>query len=110
MACTTVPYNICVEQGADLSIPITVNGLILTGATAEMDIREAVTSPTVFMTLSTDNGKISIVDNLITLSLTALETATFTRPYVYDLFVTTQDTKKYKLLKGRVVVDPSVTR
>ena len=33
MTCTTVPYNICVEQGADLSIPITVNGLILTGAT-----------------------------------------------------------------------------
>lgn len=110
MACTLVPYNICVEQGADLSIPITVNGLVLTGATAEMDIREFVSSQTVFMSLSTANGKITIVDQLITISLTAVETATFDRPYVYDLFVTTQDTKRYKILKGRVIVDPSVTR
>ena len=110
MSCTTASYNICVEQGAYLSIPITVDGLLLTGATAEMDIRETLSSTSVVMTLSTTNGRITIVDQLVTLILTAEETSAFTKQCVYDLFITTSDSKKYKILKGKVLVEFSVTR
>lgn len=110
MACTTASYNICVEQGADLSLPITVDGLDLTSATAEMDIRETIASTSTFMTLSTANSKITIAGQLVTLTLTAVETASFATQYVYDIFVTTSDTKKHKILKGKILVDFSVTR
>lgn len=110
MACTTASYNICIEQGADLSLPITVAGLDLTSATAEMDIRETIASTSTFMTLSTTNSKITIADQLVTLTLTAAETSTFATQYVYDIFVTTSDTKKHKILKGKILVDFSVTR
>lgn len=110
MACTTASYNICIEQGADLSLPITVEGLDLAGATAEMDVRETVASTSEFMTLSTANGKITIVGQLVTLTLTATETASFAKQYVYDIFITTSDTKKHKILKGKLLVDFSVTR
>jgi len=110
MACTTASYNICIEQGADLSLPITVEGLDLTGATAEMDVRETIASTSEFMTLSTANGKITIVGQLVTLILNATETASFATQYVYDIFITTSDTKKHKILKGKLLVDFSVTR
>ena len=110
MSCTADSYNICIEQGADLSLPITVTGLTLTGATAEMDVRESLSSASEFMSLSTSNGKIGIVGQVITLNFTATETTSFTKQYVYDLFVTTSDTKKHKILKGKILVTLSVTR
>jgi len=109
MSCSTTT-DICVDQGATLSLPITVTGLTLTSATAEMDIRESTASTTTVLELSTANGKISIVGQVITLNLSAAETALFTKQYVYDLFVTTQDSKKYKILNGKIVTTLSVTR
>lgn len=110
MSCTTATYDICVDQGADLSLPITVTGLSLTGASAEMDIRESLSSSSTVLELSTSNGKISIVGQVITVNLTDTETALFTKQYVYDLFVTTSDTKKHKILVGKIITNLSVTR
>jgi hypothetical protein len=110
MSCTTATYDICVDQGADLSLPIAVTGLSLTGASAEMDIRESVSSSSTVVELSTANGKISIAGQVITVNLTDTETALFTKQYVYDLFVTTSDTKKHKILVGKVNTNLSVTR
>ena len=91
-------------------LPITVSGF-LTGASAEMDIRESVSSARHgIVELSTANGKISIVGQVITVNLTDTETALFTKQYVYDLFVTTSDTKKHKILVGKVNTNLSVTR
>ena len=110
MSCTTATYDICVDQGADLSIPITVTGLTLTGATAEMDIREYTSSPSAILELSTANGKIIVSGQTITINISDTETASFVKQYVYDLFVTTSDTKRHKILDGKIVTHLSVTR
>lgn len=110
MSCTTATYDICVDQGADLSIPITVTGLTLTGATAEMDIREYTSSPSAILELSTANGKIIVSGQTITINISDTETVLFNKQYVYDLFVTTSDTKRHKILVGKIITNLSVTR
>jgi len=106
----TTSYDICVDQGAYLSLPITATGLTLTGASAEMSVRQTLSSATEIMHLSTANSKIQISGQTITLIFTAAETSEFSEQYVYDLFVTTSDNKRYKIMAGKIVVYLSVTR
>jgi hypothetical protein len=110
MSCTTATYDICVDQGADVTVHLTITGLDLTSATAEMDIRESISSASTVLELSTSNGKLSISGQTLTINLTDSETVLFTKQYVYDLFVTTSDTKKHKIMMGKVIVALSVTR
>ena len=110
MSCNTAEYDICVDQGATLSLPVTITGIDLTGATAKMQIRDSVTSSSVVLELNTENGKIIIDNQTVNLYFSATDTASFTKQYVYDLFVITSDENKYKVLKGNVGIDLSVTR
>lgn len=84
----------------------------LTGYSAEMKIRETMEGD-VIETLSTSGGEIVITaaQGKILLKLTDLETAALgIKEGVYDLVLTDSGTTKTKLLKGKVIVDPLVTR
>lgn len=111
MSCTdNPPVDIDIDQGADVTIPILVGGLSLTSASAEMQARETVASTSTILSLSTTTGEITISGALISVFIDRAYTTLMTKPLVYDLFVTTQDNLKYKILRGKLIPVPSVTR
>jgi hypothetical protein len=84
----------------------------LTGYTARMQLRSRVTSETVAVGLTTENGGITLGGALgtITLALTATATAALVAGrYVYDLELVTGTTVR-RLLEGTVTVSAEVTR
>ena len=112
-------FDIVVEQGAkyerifswdDLnSTPID-----MTGWTARMQIRSVITSDVVLADLSTENGGITLNYGgigLVRLLIRTKETSKFDwSAGVYDLEVYDLDFECYRLLKGKIKVDPQVTR
>jgi hypothetical protein len=103
-------YDICIEQGASLSLPVTVAGFSLTGATAIMQIRRSPSSPLI-LELSTANNKLVIAGSVITINITTTESATLTQDwYLYDLFVTQPSGNRIKLMSGKVNVGVSITQ
>lgn len=91
----------------------------LTGRSARMQAREAVSSPEVKLELSTDDGTIVIgPDGLLTLSLDAEATAALVdgvydvQTWVYDLEITTPASPPVvdRVMTGVVVVHPEITR
>jgi hypothetical protein len=87
----------------------------LTGCTARMQIRPDVTSNTVLDTLTTENGKITIVDatqGKLRINLTSTQTAAYNfTQAAYDLEVVYPGGEPvYRLIEGCVSVDPEVTR
>jgi hypothetical protein len=118
---TTYPgkYICYVHQGATFSKSIVwkdENGALinLTGWKARMHMRETVEAATPFLTLTTENGGITLGGAAGTISLLASAAATSAiqaKQGVYDLEMIAPDTVTVtRLLEGRVIIDQEVTR
>lgn len=106
-------FNIDCDQAADFSLVLTIEGIDLTDATAEMQVRRTLTATTPMVELSTENGRITIDAEAdpptVTLSLDAETTADFDHSGVYDLRLSTPGMIG-RVLRGEFRVAPAVTR
>ena len=126
-------YNITIEQGSTFGRLISVEqpdlatdptgqtfeNFDLAGYTARMHIRRTIDSSTAMITLTTENGRIAINPNIagyptrnneISLSITAVDTATITTGGVYDLEIISAGGTVSKVIRGDVTLIPEVTR
>lgn len=109
--------NLIIEKGATTYKDITWKdstgtAINLTGYTARMQVRPSISSSTVLIDMTTENGKIVLGGTVGTIRLIfdAAETLALTaNAGVYDLFLETNDVS-YKLLKGTVSFIDAVTR
>lgn len=108
-------YNIVCEQGATFTREITVvnaDGSIpdYGTSTARMQVRPTVDSATIVISLTTENGRITLLNNKITLDITADDTTLLAQgTYKYDLEVVT-GADVIRLIQGDFKVSPEVTR
>lgn len=108
-------YNIVCEQGATFEREITVVNADNTvpdynSSTARMQVRPTVESSTIIISLTTENGRIVLLNNKITLSITADDTTLLAQgTYKYDLEIVT-GTEVTRLVQGDFKVSPEVTR
>lgn len=118
---TTHPakHNLFVYRGATFSEQIEwkdENGLAidLTGFTARMHMRDTLEATTPFLTLTTENGGITLGGTAGTVNLLASATATSAisaTSGVYDLELVAGDgVTVTRLLEGLVTISPEVTR
>jgi hypothetical protein len=112
-------HNITIEQGATFQMPITWSTGVtptpvnLTGYTARMHVRKTHASDTAVLTLTTENGGITLGGALGTIAIlaTATQTATITiKSGVYDLELVSGGGTVTRLLEGSVTITPEVTR
>lgn len=82
------------------------------GYTARMQLRTSYSAASVTLELTTTNSRISLTNaGVITLSLTATETAALTAGrYVFDLELVSSGGQVTRLLEGICTVTPEVTR
>jgi hypothetical protein len=108
-------YNIICEQGATFQRNISVVNADntepnYTSSTARMQVRPTVTSETIIIELTTENGRITLLDNTITLDIIADDTEVLpTGAYKYDLEIQT-GADVIRLVQGSFTVSPEVTR
>ena len=103
--------NIYLDYGADLSLPITVTGLDLTGFTeARMSIRKTVNDETTLLDLTTMNNKLTIVGQVITINISGVESKLIHDGSVYDLFIVNMSGTAIKLSQGKIQLIASVKR
>jgi hypothetical protein len=112
------PYNITCEQGATFkrSISWTDSKKVphdLTGYTARMQVRATVDSSSVILSLTTENGRITVGSGTynINLLVNATTTAALTPgQYVYDLEVVSGGGEVTRIVQGNFKVSAEVTR
>lgn len=110
-------YNITAEQGATLTRTVTWKNsagdpINLTGYTARMQVRADYDSTIAVLTLTTENGGITLGGSAGTIVITATATATTAlsaSTYVYDLELVLGSTVT-RLIQGSFVVNAEVTR
>lgn len=110
-------YNIASEQGATFTRTITWKDnagspINLTGYTARMQVRDDYSSTSAVLTLTTENGGITLGGSAGTIVLTATATATAALTdgdYVYDLELILGSTVT-RLIQGSFAVNAEVTR
>ena len=109
-------YNIKCPQGAtfDRTFTISINGvpMNLSGYTAAMQVRETYDSTTTLLSLTNVSG-ITLGGTAGTILVTIASTATEAIAdgfYSYDLEITSGGGVKDRLLQGKFVVTPEVTR
>lgn len=110
-------YNILADQGATFTRVITWTNsagspINLTGYTARMSLRVTYADSTVALSLTTENGRISLggVLGTITLNVDASTMANLSaKSYVYDLEMVNGATVT-RLLQGSFSNSPEVTR
>jgi tRNA threonylcarbamoyladenosine modification (KEOPS) complex Pcc1 subunit len=80
--------------------------------TARMQVRRTVDSATPLITLTTENGRIFIGgnDGLITLIISAADTAALTSSGVYDLEIISASGLVSRVIQGTFTLSPEVTR
>jgi hypothetical protein len=112
-------YNIRIEQGATFALPITWRAgnpavaVNLTGCTARMHVRRALSASEILLSLTTENGRIVLggLAGTVVLALTAAETAAIDWAHgVYDLEIVFGTGVVRRLLVGNVSVSREVTR
>jgi len=115
-------YDITIEQGAVFERTITVHDRDLTGYEARMHIRKTYDATTPLLTLTSDgvDGRITITpgtDSTITLHVDATDTATLAladfhrgAPYDLELVPPAGEDDVERLLEGRVLLSPEVTK
>ena len=125
-------YNITIEQGSTFGRLISVEQPNLTADptgqtfenyslvahTARMQIRRTIDSATSMISLTTENGRITINPNIvgnvrnneISLLITAADTATLTTSGVYDLEIINSGGTVSKVIRGDMTLIPEVTR
>lgn len=92
------------------TIAVTVSGtaLNLTGYTARMDIKSAVTNTTA-LTLTNGSGITMTSGGIITLAMTAAQTNDLSGEYTYDLQITDTSSKKRTYTYGIINVSVDTT-
>lgn len=111
-------YNFTIEQGANYSLTLIYKDsdgdvVNLTGCTARMQFRSAVSSATTLFEATTANGRLVItpLEGKIVMALTATTTAAFTwTSAYYDLEIVAADNSVTRLLQGYVEVSFEITR
>lgn len=111
-------YQIVADQGATFSRVLTwkdsTNTAInLTGYTARMHIRQEYESTSIVLTLTTENGRISLggAAGTVTLTIDATTMAAVTaKTYVYDLELVSGAGVVTRLVMGTFTVRREVTR
>jgi hypothetical protein len=111
-------YDLIINKGATFSKEIRYKDenealINLTGYTARMHIRETIDSSTTIVTLTTENGGITLggVAGTIILTISAADTAAITQNTgVYDLEIISGGGLVTRLLEGEVQFTDNVTR
>jgi len=112
-------HDITIEQGATFQMPITwTTGVVptpvnLTGYTARMQVRKTYASTTAVLSLTTENGGITLGGALGTIDILASATQTAAiaiKSGVYDLELVSGGGIVTRLLQGAVEITPEVTR
>lgn len=111
-------YDLEIEQGATFTLEmfyVDENGdpVDLSGQTARMQIRQYVSAPAVLLSLTTENGRISIDGpaGKIALLIDAEDSAAIDwRKGVYDLEIVANPESVIRFIEGSVTVSPEVTR
>lgn len=116
MAYKAGPHNMTARQGSTFTetMNVKVNGspMNLTGYTARMMVRTRPSDETVILSLTTENGKITITGaaGQLTLLVSAAEMdGIAARTYRYDLELD-NGSQVIPLLEGQFKVEPQVTR
>lgn len=110
-------YNMVCPQGStfnqELTYSINAVNVNLSGYTAKMQIRASHTATTPLLTLTTENGGIALggSSGTISLNIAASTTTGFTpKEYVYDLELISTGGNVTRLIEGKFIVTPEVTR
>jgi hypothetical protein len=119
-------YNILCQQGASFARVIALEQprtpteenpaeyevYPLANHTARMQVRRTVESTTPLITLTTENGRISIntAAGLITLSISATDTAALESSGVYDLEIISSGGLVSRVIQGTFTLSLEVTR
>lgn len=116
-------YNILCEQGTTFTRVIAIEQPTtedpevyepypLTDHTARMQVRRTVESSTVIISLTTENGRITIDedDGIITLTISAADTALLTSSGVYDLEIIDDSGNVSRVVQGTFTLSQEVTR
>ena len=110
-------YNIVCPQGATLiqELDYSIDGVAvnLSGYIARMHVRNTIASDTYIIALTTENGRITLGGSAgtITLYIPADVTETLSpREYVYDLELAAPSAYVYRIMQGKFIVTPEVTR
>lgn len=119
-------YNITCQQGSTFSRTITLKypdpssppsdpTYLLwnfTGYAARMQVRRTVDSSTVLISLTTENGRISLggASGIIELLITAADTAALTSSGVYDLEIIASNGVVSRIMQGDFNLSQEVTR
>lgn len=110
-------YNFVCPQGATFSKQLTWEiddiPVDLTTYTARMQVREKYTSPSAIVNLTTENGGITLGgdEGTIDIEISALTTSgIIAKEYVYDLELVTSSSVVTRLIEGKFIVTPEVTR
>ena len=112
-------YNIVADQGSTLSRIIYYKDpankpIIFTGYTARMQVRPSISSSTVLLELTTENGGIELGDTDGSIALYVDDALMATIPeglykYDFELVAPSADLYVYKLLQGNFAVRSEVT-
>jgi len=119
-------YNITCQQGSTFSRTITLKypdpasppadpTYLLwdfTGYTARMQVRRTVDSSTIIISLTTENGRISLfgASGIMELNISAADTATITSSGVYDIEIISNAGVVSRILQGDFTLSQEVTR
>ena len=109
-------YNMICPQGATFNKQLTYSidsvPVDLTTYTARMQVREKYTSKTAVVNLTTENGGITLGGSAGTIDLYISDEVTeliVAKEYVYDIELLSSS-EVYRLLEGKFIVTPEVTR
>ena len=119
-------YNITCQQGSTfartitfkypdpLSPPADPTYLLwdFSGYTARMQVRRTIDSSTILISLTTENGRITLggPTGIIELNITAADTATLTSSGVYDLEIISNTGVVDRIMQGNFTLSQEVTR
>lgn len=110
-------YNMVCPQGStfnqELTYSINSINVNLTGYTARMQVREKHTSSSTVLSLTTENGGITLGGSAGTISINASSSTTSElkpKEYVYDIELVSTSLIVTRLIEGKFIVSPEVTR
>jgi hypothetical protein len=116
-------YNILCEQGVTFTRVIAIEQpsaedpevfepYPLTDHTARMQVRRTIESTSPLITLTTENGRISInePDGVITIVISAADTSALTSSGVYDLEIIDDSGNVSRVIQGTFTLSLEVTR
>lgn len=101
--------DLLADPTGETFVPINIEGY-----TARMQIRRTIDSSTTLVSLTTENGGLTVnpadPDNQILISMSDAVTASISTSGVYDLEIESPDGTVSRILQGTVTLSPEVTR